>query len=113
MYSFVYFHFISTAYADIFRVSQIKKEEAKAVTLRDLHAPKRIFSRNTTSKIHGRRQPCRGFLSCLAEKSLALECFAVLKLRFFLTENSEDEEILDVFQGRWIFCGEKDFFKTV
>ena len=55
----------------------------KAGTHRDLYAPKRIFSRNTTSKIHSRRQPCCGFLSCLAEKSLFLECFAVLRERFF------------------------------
>jgi hypothetical protein len=53
------------------------------------------------------------FMICLAEKSLSLECFAVLKLRFFLTEEPEDDEILDVFRGRWFFCGEKDFFKTV
>ena len=52
---------------------------------RDLHAPNRIFSHNTATKSHDRRQPCRGFFSCLAEKSLALECFAVLKERFFLT----------------------------
>ena len=59
----------------------------KAVSHRDLYAPKRFFSRNTAPKSHGRRQPCRGFLSCLAEKSISLECFAVLKLRFFLTNN--------------------------
>ena len=50
----------------------------------------------------------------ILQKNLSLwSAFAVLKLRFFLTGKSEDEEILDVFQGRWIFCGEKDFFKTV
>jgi hypothetical protein len=90
-----------------------KGRNLRAASHRDLHAPKRLFFRNTALKIHGRRQPCRGFSSCLAEKSLALECFAVLKVRFFLTGNSEDEEILVVFQGRWIFCGEKDSFKTV
>ena len=57
----------------------------RAASHRDLYAPKRIFSRNTASKIHGRRQPCRGFFLCLAIKSLALECFAVLRERFFLT----------------------------
>jgi hypothetical protein len=54
----------------------------KAVSLRDLYAPNRIFFHNTALKSHGRRQPCRDFLSCLAEKSLALECFAVLNRRF-------------------------------
>jgi hypothetical protein len=38
--------------------------------------------RNTASKNHGRHQPCRGFLSCLAEKSLVLEGSAVLRKRF-------------------------------
>ena len=55
----------------------------RAASLGDLYAPKRIFSCNTASKCHSRRQPCRGILSCLAEKSLTLECFAVLKVRFF------------------------------
>ena len=57
----------------------------KAGSHRDLYAPNRIFFHNTSSKSHGRRQPCRGFLSCLAQESLALECCAVLKERFFLT----------------------------
>ena len=56
---------------------------ARAASLGDLYAPKRIFSCNTASKCHSRRQPCCGILSCLAEKSPALECFAVLKVRFF------------------------------
>ena len=55
----------------------------RAASLGDLYAPKRIFSCNTASKCHSRRQPCCGILSCLAEKSLTLECFAVLKVRFF------------------------------
>ena len=65
-----------------------KARPQRAASYRELYAPKRIFSYNTTSKNHGRRQPCRGFLSCLAEKSSALECFAVLKVRFFLTRTS-------------------------
>ena len=89
------------------------KRTRRAASHRELYAPKRIFSYNTTSKNHGRRQPCRGFLSCLAEKSSALECFAVLNVSFFLQKYPADTEILDVFQGRWIFCGEKDSFKTV
>ena len=64
-----------------------KNAPPKAVSHRDLYAPKRFFSRYTAPKSHGRRQPCRDFLSCLAEKSASLECFAVLKLRFFLTNN--------------------------
>ena len=60
----------------------------RASSHRDLHAPNRIFFRNTSSKIHGRRQPYRGFLSCLAEKPLVLECLAVLNGRFLLTEIS-------------------------
>jgi len=30
-------------------------------------------------------KPYHGFFHCLAKKSLLLECFAVLKIRFFLT----------------------------
>ena len=63
----------------------VKEAAGRAVPHRDLYAPKRIFSRNTAPKNHGRRQPCRGFLSCLAEKSLFWECFAVLKERFLFT----------------------------
>ena len=40
-----------------------------------------ILRQNATAGV----KPCRGVLSGLAEKSLALECFAVLKERFFLT----------------------------
>ncbi|MBR6738526.1 MAG: hypothetical protein IKL99_02535, partial [Oscillospiraceae bacterium] len=36
-------------------------------------ASKRLFSRNTSSKSHGRRQPCRGFSSCLASKTSLFE----------------------------------------
>jgi hypothetical protein len=53
------------------------------------------------------------FVICLAEKSLALECYAVLGGRFLLTRLPEDEGILAVFQGRWRSCGEKDSPKTV
>ena len=53
------------------------------------------------------------FVICLAEKSLALECYAVLGVRFLLTRLPEDEGILGVFQGRWRPCGEKDSPKTV
>jgi hypothetical protein len=62
-----------------------RKSTGKAVSHRDSYAPKRIFSRNTATKNHGRRQPCHDFLFCLAEKPLALECFAVLSGRFLLT----------------------------
>ena len=42
------------------------------------------------------------------QKNLSLwSAFAVLKLRFFLTENSEDEEILLVFQQRGLSVGKK------
>ena len=32
---------------------------------------------------------------------------------YFSQEYPEDDEILDVFRGRWNSCGEKDSFKTV
>ena len=48
------------------------------------------FSPNTATKFHGRRQPCRGILSCLVKKSLVLECFAVLNRRFFFTAATGD-----------------------
>ena len=67
-----------------------KDSSLMACSHRDLYAPNWIFSSNTTSKSHGRRQPYRGFLSCLAEKSLTLECFAVLNLRFLLTGISRE-----------------------
>ena len=60
----------------------------KAVSHRDSYAPKRIFSRNTATKNHGRRQPCHDFLFCLAENPLALECFAVLSGRFLPTDTA-------------------------
>ena len=65
----------------------LKKRSIRADSHRDLHAPNWIFSRNTASKCHGRRQPYRGILSCLAEKSLILECYTVLRLRFFFRWN--------------------------
>jgi len=67
------------------RTFRIKKTEQKAGSHRDLYAPNRLFSHNTAQKYHGRRQPYHGIFSCLAAKSLVLECFAVLKRRFFLT----------------------------
>ena len=67
----------------------LQKRARKAVSLRDLYASNRIFSPNTASKSHGRRQPCRGFLSCLAEKSLALKCPAVLNRRFLFAGSFE------------------------
>ena len=54
----------------------------RAASHRGLYVTKRIFSSNTASKAHGRRQPCRGLFLCLAEKFLALECVAVLNRRF-------------------------------
>ena len=48
------------------------------------------FSPNTATKFNGRRQPCRGILSCLVKKSLVLECFAVLNRRFFFTAATGD-----------------------
>ncbi len=77
-----------------------KRDIRKADSHRDLYAPKSIFSRNTANKIHGRRQPCRGFFHCLAEKSFSLECFAVLNIRFFLAANLMIAEILCVFQDQ-------------
>ena len=77
-----------------------KKNLPKAVAHRDLYAPKRFFSRNTASKSHGRRQPCRGSFLCLAEKPIVLECFAVLNGRFFSAATSALAEILCVFQKR-------------
>ena len=62
----------------------------RAASHRDLYAPTRIFSCNTALNSHGRRQPCRGSLSCLTEKSRPLECFAVLNRRFFLRGVSGD-----------------------
>jgi len=75
-----------------FSLCHYKKEGPllKADSHGDLYAPKSIFSRNTAKKIHGRRQPCRGFFYCLAEKSFSLECFAVLNRRFFFTAATGD-----------------------
>ena len=63
---------MSSTFFDCFQFFQAVKRQVKAVTLRDLYAPNRIFSRNTTARSHDRCQPCRGFLSRLAEKSLVL-----------------------------------------
>ena len=67
-----------------------KRQPERAASHRDLYAPNRLFFPNTAIKCHGRRQPCRGILSCLEKKSLALECFAVLNRRFFFTVVSGD-----------------------
>ena len=67
-----------------------KRTTPRAASHRDLYAPNRIFFPNTAAKCHGRRQPCRGILSCLVKKSLALECFAVLNRRFFYTVVADD-----------------------
>ena len=91
------------------RRSNDKTPCVKAGAHRDLYAPNRIFSRNTAQKNHGRRQPCHGFFSCLAVKSLALECFAVLRERFFLTGKTPDAEILDVFPRTLDFLWGKRF----
>jgi len=72
----------------------------KADSHRDSYAPKRVFSHNTATKNRGRRQPCHGFLPCLAEKSFALECFAVLRRRFFPRASSMAVGILCVFRGQ-------------
>ncbi|MBQ6852526.1 MAG: hypothetical protein IJO04_05810 [Oscillospiraceae bacterium] len=68
-----------------------------------------ILRQNATAGV----KPCRGVLSGLAEISF----FGVLRSFegkiFFLQEHSGDEEILDVFQERWISYGEKESFKTV
>ena len=66
-------------------VSYNTKSRQRADSHRELYAPNRILFRNTAPKNHGRRQPCRGFFACLAKKSLVLECFAVLRGRFFAT----------------------------
>ena len=72
------------------RSNTIKREAIRADSHRDLYAPTRIFSCNTALKSRGRRQPCRGSLSCLTEKSRPLECSAVLNRRFFLRGVSGD-----------------------
>ena len=91
---------------------RIKKSATRAASHRDSYAPNWMLSRNTAQKSHGRRQPYRGFFVCLAEKPLTLECFAVLKRRFFLPGNPEDAGILCVLQGRWISLWEKRFLQN-
>ena len=80
--------------------SLIKRPRIKADSHGDLYAPKSIFSRNTANKIHGRRQPCRGFFNRLAEKYFSLEYFAVLNIRFFLAATPLSAEIFCVFQDQ-------------
>ena len=56
----------------------------KAVQVRDYAAAKRIFSCNTALSKEGIQQGFPLSLSCLAQKSLALRCFAVLSQQFFV-----------------------------
>jgi hypothetical protein len=54
--------------------SEAKKEERGRATFHKTGiASKRLFSRNTSSKSRGRRQPCRGFSSRLATKIALFE----------------------------------------
>jgi len=50
-----------------------KRKTARATFHKKGIASKRPFSRNTSSKRHGRRQPCRVFSSCLASKIVLFE----------------------------------------
>jgi hypothetical protein len=52
-----------------------KKTDTRATFHKKGIASKRPFSRNTSSKSHGRRQPCRGFSSRLATKIALFEVF--------------------------------------
>ena len=89
-----------------------KKKVSKAVSLRDLYAPNRIFFRNTASKIHGRRQPCRGLLSCLAGKPLVLECFAVLNGRFLFAGTFRGQRNTGCISRTMNFLRTKRFFQN-
>ena len=89
-----------------------KKKVSKAVSLRDLYAPNRICFRNTASKIHGRRQPCRGLLSCLAGKSLVLECFAVLNGRFLFAGTFRGRRNTGCISRTMNFLRTKRFFQN-
>ena len=55
------------------RNMSIKKRRQRATVHKKGIASKRPFSRNTSSKSHGRRQPCRGFSSRLASKIVLFE----------------------------------------
>ena len=55
----------------------------KAVGHRERSASKRIFFCNTSSKSHGRRQPCRGFSSRLAEKISLFEVLCSFAAKIF------------------------------
>ena len=95
--------------------SKSKKEPLRAASYRDLYAPNRFFFPNTAAKCHGRRQPCRGFLSCLVKKTLVLECFAVLNRRFFFSAVTGDRRNTWLYSkgsGGGSYRG-KDSFKTV
>ena len=89
-----------------------KKKVSKEVSLRDLYAPNRIFFRNTASKIHGRRQPCRGLLSCLAGKPLVLECFAVLNGRFLFAGTFRGQRNTGCISRTMNFLRTKRFFQN-
>ena len=84
----------------------------KAVSRRDLYDPNRIFSHNTASKSHGRRQPCRGFLSCLAGESLVLECFAVLNGRFLFAGTFRGRRNTGYISRTMNFLRTKRFFQN-
>ena len=60
-----------------------KKCRPKAVGHRERSASKRIFSSNTASKSSGRRQPCRCFFPCLAEKISLFEVLCSFAAKIF------------------------------
>ena len=108
-FSAKYFCFRTVVFFCFFTV---KKKVSKAVSLRDLYAPNRIFFRNTASKIPGRRQPCRGLLSCLAGKSLVLECFAVLNGRFLFAGTFRGRRNTGCISRTMNFLRTKRFFQN-
>ena len=55
----------------------------KAVGHRERSASKRLFSSNTASKSSGRRQPCRCFFPCLAEKISLFEVLSRFAAKIF------------------------------
>ena len=67
-----------------------KKCRPKAVGHRERSASKRIFSSNTSLKSHGRRQPCRGFSSRLAEKISLFEVLCSFAAKIFSCNELRD-----------------------
>ncbi|MBR6738484.1 MAG: hypothetical protein IKL99_02315, partial [Oscillospiraceae bacterium] len=66
--------YISPSFGKSFRqYLWCKKAAARATFRKKGIASRRLFSRNTSSKSHGRRQPCRGFSSRLASKTSLFE----------------------------------------